>query len=72
VAKVSEYRCKCGAKKREANRWLIGRIIYAGLMSWAALSAWNDDEADRETVLVFCSDSCGLKWQAEMLTRMGR
>lgn len=72
MAKVSGYRCECGKQKTEANRWMLGRIIYSGRMSWAALSTWNGDEADRETVLVFCSDFCALKWQAEILVRMGR
>lgn len=78
MAKVSEYRCKCGKQKTEANRWLLGCVIGSGWLNFqlmaevVCLRPWHEGFANEEGVLHFCSDFCALKWQAEMLGRMGR
>lgn len=70
--KTSAYTCTCGRKKDIANRWLLGILMKCGGATWACLSPWNDVEADRDDVLVLCSEQCAYKWLASELERMGR
>jgi len=73
VAKVSEYRCKCGKQKTEANRWLLGWIGHNLTVDrFCCLMPWSDLMAERSNVLHFCSDKCALTWQQKEIERLGR
>lgn len=58
----------CGNPKREANRWLMGWQSEHGY----ALGDWSDELERRrydKPTHHFCSESCGLKYQAKFLRR---
>jgi hypothetical protein len=78
---TSGYQCECGKVKQIANRWILGRFAHHGyfydgdLISetcYIGLRPWDEEEANKEHVLHFCSEFCAYKWLAEELERMGR